>query len=307
MSGRALLLGALIALAGLGGCKRQAAAPRRPVLVEVRIRDRTPESDRPARLDLAAVREAILRHQREAGVFAVALGRAPGPHEEAFALRVDVEVGEDVKDGQGVARAAVMIVIERVDGPADAPRLEAGGGAEKPYPLESPDVGAVFTDLVNRTVRDLMQGLLQRERLRHADPRAIVAALASDDPETRLAAVTTAAERRVREVVPALIERLNDPVDAVRDRTLGALVEIGDRRAVGPLTRQTKFRDLDGMRKVVDAIASLGGEEARSYLEFVASGHEEREIRDLAREALDRLQRKEARDRRRGGSQPGAP
>jgi hypothetical protein len=296
---RALFVGAVIALATSGGCKRPGATRPRPLLVEIGVRDRTPESDRPARLDLAAVREEIVRVQREAGVFSVAPGRAPGPREEAFRQRVDVEVNEDVRDGQGVARAAVMIVIERVDGPADATRLEAGGGAEKTYPLEAPDVGVVFTDLVKRIVKDVMRGLLQRERLRQSDARAVIAALGSDDPETRLAAVTAAAERREGKAVTALIERLNDPDDAIRDRALGALVEIGDRRAVGPLTRQTRFRDLDGMRKVVDAVASLGGDEARSYLEFVASGHEEREIRDLAREALDRLQRKEARGRQR--------
>jgi hypothetical protein len=297
MSRRVLLMAAVIALAVPWACKRQGTAPRRPVLVEIGVVDRTPTSDRPARLDLAAVREEIARQQREAGVFTVAPGPAPGPREEAFRQRVDVELDEDVRDGQGLARAVVLVVIERVDGPPDAPRLEAGGGAEKAYPLETPDVGVVFTDLVKRVVKDVTRGLLQRERLRQADVGAIVAALGSSDAETRLAAVNVAAERRDPKTVPALVERLNDAEDVIRDRALGALVEVGDRRGVGPLTRQTKFRDLDGMRKVVDAIASLGGDEARSYLEFVASGHEERDIRDLAREALERLQRKEARDR----------
>jgi hypothetical protein len=294
----ALLLMAVAALTGLGACKRQGAAPPRPLLVEIDVRDRTADADRPARLDLAAVREEIARLQREAGVYTVALGSPPVPtRAEAFRQRVDVEVEEDVRDGQGVARAALRVVIERVDGPPDAPRLEAVGGGEKPYPLEAPDVGAVFTGLVKQVVGDVMRGLLQRERLRHSDASAVMAALASGDPETRLAAVTAAAERRERQAVTALIERLNDADDTIRDRALGALVEIGDQRAVGPLTKQTKFRDLDGMRKVVDAVASLGGDEARSYLEFVASGHEEREIREMAREALDRMQRKAARAR----------
>jgi hypothetical protein len=293
----ALLLVAVAAATALLACKRPGAAPR-PHLVQIDVRDRTADADRPARLDLAAVRDEIARLQREAGVFTVALGPAPPPpRAETFRQRVDVEVEEDVRDGQGVARAALRVVIERVDAPPGATRLEAVGGGEKPYPLEAPDPGAVFTGLVKRVVGDVMRGLLQRERLRQADPGAIVAALRSDDPETRLAAVNAAAERRERTAVPALIERLNDADDTIRDRALGALVEIGDRRAVAPLTKQTKFRDLDGMRKVVDAVASLGGDEARSYLEFVATGHEELEIRELAREALDRLTRKESRAR----------
>jgi hypothetical protein len=296
MSRLAPTLLAVIALAGLAGCKRQAAPPRR-LLVEVDVRDRTAAADRPARLDLAAVREEILRLHREAGVFTVAPGQAAGPDAQSYRQRVDIEFEEDVRGGQGVARAATRVVIERIDGPPDAPRLDAAGGGEKPYPLESPDVGAVFTGLVKQVVGDVMRGMLQRERLRRADPGAVVAALRSSDTETRLAAVNAAAERRERAAVPGLIERLNDDDDTIRDRALGALVEIGDRRAIGPLTKQTRFRDLDGMRKVVDAVASIGGDEARSYLEFVSSGHEELEIRELAREALERLQRKEARAR----------
>jgi hypothetical protein len=35
-----------------------------------------------------------------------------------------------------------------------------------------------------------------------------------------------------------------------------------------------------------------GGDEARAYLEFVASGHESPEMRDLAKEALSHLEKR---------------
>ena len=81
---------------------------------------------------------------------------------------------------------------------------------------------------------------------------------------------------------------------ALRDRALGALASIGDPRAVHPLTEMAKFQDLTDVPKVLDALATIGGPEARSYIEFVASGHESPEIRELAKQALGHLERREA-------------
>jgi hypothetical protein len=45
------------------------------------------------------------------------------------------------------------------------------------------------------------------------------------------------------------------------------------------------------MMKILDAIASIGGDEARDYLAFVAQSHDDQEIRDVAKAASERLQR----------------
>jgi len=66
-------------------------------------------------------------------------------------------------------------------------------------------------------------------------------------------------------------------------------VAIGDRRAVSALTRLTRFRNTEKMAKIIDGIGTLGGREAREYLELVASGHEDADIRNMAAEALARL------------------
>jgi hypothetical protein len=49
------------------------------------------------------------------------------------------------------------------------------------------------------------------------------------------------------------------------------------------------MRDRREMRKIVDALAALGGQEAADYLSFVADAHEDEEIRNMARAALVRL------------------
>jgi hypothetical protein len=51
------------------------------------------------------------------------------------------------------------------------------------------------------------------------------------------------------------------------------------------------MRDTREMRKVLDAIAALGGQEAKDYLAFVAETHDDEEIRVMAAEALERLRK----------------
>jgi hypothetical protein len=284
----------LLVLLSTCSCRRPSPAAL-PALVDLAILDRTPHDERPANPNLDRVRAAAVRLVSETGTFIPALGRAPRSGEEAWRLRIELRLGEGHREGRGLARAALTIRLVRVDGPVDAPRLETQGGAELPYDLGTPDADGVYTELLTRLLGDLMKGFLAQARLSHADMPTLLGAMRGEEPDLRLGAIAVVAARRERGAVPVLIERLNDRVDAVRDRALGALVEIGDPAAVRPLTEQTKFRDLEGMQKIIDAIASLGGEEARTYLEFVASGHEDAEIRQQAREALTRLRDKKER------------
>jgi hypothetical protein len=46
------------------------------------------------------------------------------------------------------------------------------------------------------------------------------------------------------------------------------------------------MKDRREMRKIIDALASLGGQEATDYLSFVADAHEDEEIRNMAKSAL---------------------
>ena len=91
---------------------------------------------------------------------------------------------------------------------------------------------------------------------------------------------------------PTLLRLLEHPEESVRDAALGALVELKDRRAVAVLASQRSMRDRREMRKILDAIATLGGNEASEYLSFVAEGHDDPEIRELAAAAKARMQRR---------------
>ena len=86
-----------------------------------------------------------------------------------------------------------------------------------------------------------------------------------------------------------MVALLADDDETTRDAALGALVQLRDPRAVPALTKGKSMKDRREMRKIVDALAALGGQEAADYLSFVADAHEDEEIRNMARAALARM------------------
>ena len=140
---------------------------------------------------------------------------------------------------------------------------------------------------------DLVDGFAARRRLYEGPPSAVHAALLADGGELRSEAIRAAGERRLREEVPALLALLADPDEPTRDAALGALIALRDRRAVTELTRTRSLRDRREMRKIIEAIAILGGQEADDYLSFVAATHDDDEIRTAAAAARARVARKQ--------------
>ncbi len=124
------------------------------------------------------------------------------------------------------------------------------------------------------------------------------AALEADGGELRQEAIAAAGERQLREEAPRLLKLLDDPDERTRDAALGALIALGDRRAVTALTRTRSLRDRREMRKIIEAVSILGGQEADEYLSFVAASHDDDDIRIAAAAAArERLLRRQGRRR----------
>ena len=139
---------------------------------------------------------------------------------------------------------------------------------------------------------DLIDGLAAREKLRAASPREIHDMLVSGRGELRQEAIRVVGDRHLTDEAPVLLKMLEDPSEVVRDAALGSLIQLGDRRAVSVLTRSRSLRDSREMRKILDAVSVLGGEEALDYLSFVADSHDDEEVRDLAKAAKTHLERR---------------
>jgi hypothetical protein len=311
--GRAALA---VVLLGQAACRRghqlpptAPPAPPRPALGKVVVRDLTPPDDSPAALDGATLEGALRTRLLASGQFQSNPVADAGSSTVAV-TRVQVQVGIDGAEvgRKGVARARVRIRLEtRPSEAAGAIDEHLDGAGEQPYPVQEKPRGTardaaqaraqrrtLYEGLVLRVAGDLIDGFAARRRLQQGPPSAVHAALAADGGELLMEAIRAAGERRLTAEIPTLLTLLNDPDEATRDAALGALIRMKERRAVSELTRSRSLRDRREMRKIIEAIAILGGQEADDYLSFVAGSHDDEEIRSEATAARVRLKRHEA-------------
>jgi hypothetical protein len=299
-----VLLPALWGLLALG-CHRTAApvTPPRPLLGDIKVEVGVPPDEpSPPQLDSASL-EAWLRARLLAtGLFSAAGGDAGGTPRARVAARIGVEAVE--AGGKGEARTEVALRLDDGRGEAaDSLSFALEGRGSERYSVAAPDRkggppgpaprDAVVGELVQRVTGDLIDDYVARRQIAHGPPAAVHAALAADGGDLREEAIRAAGERKLRDEAPRLLQLLNDPDERTRDEALGALIALGDRRAVTELTRTRSLRDRREMRKIIEAIAILGGREADDYLSFVAATHDDDEIRAEAAAARARLERRE--------------
>lgn len=140
-------------------------------------------------------------------------------------------------------------------------------------------------------IRELVDSIIKQITLLHAQAGELREALKDGDAQVVALSVQLLGEKRDKESVPALCEILDKslPDDPIRDDLVGALEKIGDRRATPHLIRA--FSDAEPWQEIqiIRALSVTGGEEAKQFLEAVASGHEFEPTRRIAVEALSNM------------------
>ncbi len=96
----------------------------------------------------------------------------------------------------------------------------------------------------------------------------------SAPPEKRLQAIKIAAEEKLVEAVPALIEVLYEPDSSLSAAAAEALGKIGDSRAIEPLLEISRRTDVQLMKEISDSVGSkedegqeVAGEESQAEVE----------------------------------------
>lgn len=255
-----LLVGAL----PLTGCPTKPAtpaAPKRAVIVERKL---SGEADL---LDDATLATLLTERGK------LATSGAGEPYRvrcKASSERAPTKIG---------VRLDVLIEEQKLGGR----QLRMEGVAELPTEKTTPP------QLARRLLGDMLDELGTRLRLYYDAPPIVVAALASRSHEVQLEAIEACGERQLPACTDPILPLLKQDDLDLRDRAIGALGRIGDRRAVRPLTEVTKFGEVDELPKILEALATIGGPEARAYLEFVASGHDQPSIRARAKKLVDAM------------------
>jgi hypothetical protein len=274
------------------------AAPTRSgpeiiVVAEVEIRIVDPQ-DGPAReLYPRELAKQLGRQLGQSPFFVARVEDVPQGHEARLAT-VEVRVTYDLVDSQErggrVAVAAIESQIDWHDSRAgDLAPAENVLVERLLDPAERRNEDGVLAAMVADSLVQVGHGLIAKEQVRAGGVEGVEQALAAEDVDLVLWGLDLAAERRLAGLFDQVVARLESGDEVVRNRALTALVALGDRRAVDALARRAKFDDHDFMHMVIEAVSALGGDDARDYLEFIASGHPERSIRKRAGEGLERL------------------
>lgn len=283
-------------------------APR-PALGEVVVADLTDPRERQVTLDLDAITEGLRARLLATQLFEPSAAADAGDHPLTTRARAEILTDPVQVGSRGLDRARVRLilathpsnapgaVVARLDGageaeftaePAKRVRGKGQAGEEASTPLR---VGS--TKLVLRIAGDLLASYAAKRRLATASAADLRAALRADGGELRIEAIGVVGDRKLGEDADALYPLLDDPDEVTRDAALGALIRLGDRHAVSILAKSRSLRDRREMGKVIEAVSRLGGEEADEYLAFVASAHEDEEIRAEAAAARERMHQRE--------------
>lgn len=312
----------LVLLVGLGGgCKRQAPPERAPLAVRV-VRVQVEPGEDFTALAAPAVSAAELTAAARAGLLRAGVRVEPAPQKSEpgdFTLQMELalklvaprpgtaDAGPErlraLAAGQLRARAGGNALnYDEAVAARQAPellRLQHVAVVERPTGGQRDPGAAAWGQLAQRAIGESAHTLGEQLRLLGSPSAQLLTVLGDKKAagDVRGVAAQLLAARHEGAAVPALIELLTekDQPAGLRDQAIGALVELGDRRAVRPLLDSARFNDEIEMGKVVEAVAALGGAEARSYLQFVAQSHGDPRIKEEATAALKHLEQREQR------------
>jgi hypothetical protein len=238
-------------------------------------------------LDAARIASKAKAALEGSGVFSASAKKAVSAH---VSLDLDVLGAGDGESPEIGVKVHLKIDIRPPESPVGRYADDLAAVGQVPLDEASAgDLGGVFQRLSERTTEDLLLGYVARKKLWRADESEIAKALASADNDLRVEALRVAGVRKMRGQLPNVLRLLGDDEEAARDAALGAVVAMGERGAIKALAESHQMRDSYEMGKVIDAVASLGGQEAQEYLSFVAETHDDADIRNMAKEALGRL------------------
>jgi hypothetical protein len=199
-----------------------------------------------------------------------------------------------------MAEVAITLEMTSLGAQGDVDRLIAEGEARRPTgaddSLDPAARHAAFDAAMDAALREAVLALRDQVDARRKSEKELLADLAAPDARVRDYAIRVLADRRSPAAVPQLIMRLQDDNPEVARRAAGALIAIGDRRAVRPLIEMTRKRRPEDAGPILYAISSLGGPEAEAFLFTLESGAPDEEIRRAARGAYQDLLRRKQED-----------
>jgi hypothetical protein len=220
-----------------------------------------------------------------------------GP-EGAFIAQMSLDEVLDsysVEEGRNGLRTDVTVTLKlnRTDPDGNLESFAARATATHFAPGLEPEDAAKFVAphkaLMEEAVRRALdKALVQIEQSAFPIDK-LIADLQSADPEVRDSAVQELGERKDPRSFDALVKALADSDERVVRRAIGALEQLGDPRALLPLIDASRVTDAADAMRLIDLGERLGGADAFYFLAVIAEGHQNTQVRERARRALEKV------------------
>lgn len=182
-----------------------------------------------------------------------------------------------------------------VTSPSEPEALFEGAAVRRASCARWPLAIAFVFAATTAAVREALAMAHEQYRVLRAPDQEVLRVMTTGRPKgALLQALVVAGDRRLREAVPLLIRHLDSEDSDVVMRAVGALGRIRDPAALRPLGRLALAEVPQAPHAALQAIADIGGAEARRVLEMVA---EQAQSPVVVREARELLEGLRARDR----------
>lgn len=190
----------------------------------------------------------------------------------------------ELHDGRGTR-------VLRLEVAADAPPDHAGLDFQATVELERSDgTVEIQRDLpvaVSRAAAVLQAKLvLARGEVEH-----VATLLRDEDPELNLLALDWVARKRRRDMADDVAKMLDHGDERVVLRAVECIGVVGGPQHVGQLVASARLADRGHAGRLYEALAAVGGDEARGFLEFAARNEDDPDLAAVAQRALERVDR----------------
>jgi len=212
------------------------------------------------------------------------------PRESMVRVDIKYDYRVDKKTKVMVCIVAVDAHVRWSDGGTDlGPRDKVLLKRTMTKKQRSMDVSEHVASQIADAVSLAAMGLIKKAELLEADRDRLLILMGGLDDDVVMWALAVAGDRKITSLFDTVVGLLKSKSQSVREAAVGCLIELGDPRAVAHMTKLAKFRDHRMLTIVIDASASLGGQEAEEFLDFLASGHGNATIRKQAKQARKRM------------------
>ncbi|HUS68098.1 MAG TPA: HEAT repeat domain-containing protein [Kofleriaceae bacterium] len=245
----------------------------------------------PVEIDDNALARELGMMLAESEPFAAAAEDVP-PGRRAVSARVVATVNYDLATGSAGGRAVVVAVELALDWQSGE-RVTPSENVLVERPFGAGDRReAVVPEIIEAALLQAGKGLIEKEALRQADDAAVLGALDDSDLDKVAWALDLVADRGLEGGFDRAVALLDSGDEAVRTAAMRALVALRDPRAVEPLAKRADFKDPARLRTIIEAVTAIGGDDAAEFLELVATGHSDPDLRQRATEGLARIKRR---------------